>query len=122
MKNEDLLNLTIARIERAKELFYAAIITYKASDYKSANNRAYYAVEKATTSLLILCNSSPKTHHGILSEFNRLYIHENMTCFDANDLIIISNIERIRSASDYDDFYVASQSQTHEMIKASKAL
>ena len=85
MNNEDTLNLAIARIERAKELYHTAMNTYTTGDFKSANNRSYYAIEKAATALLILKGSSPKTHIGILSEFNRLYINIDHSYFSKDD-------------------------------------
>jgi uncharacterized protein (UPF0332 family) len=117
MEEEQLKNLVLARIDRAKELYDEAVILYRQSSYKSSNNRAYYAMEKAINSLLATKESTPKTHSGILKEFCRLFVRLEDTPFDKNDQIAFSEGEHIRGASDYDDFYIARKAETEDMIK-----
>ncbi|MBQ8914384.1 MAG: HEPN domain-containing protein [Lachnospiraceae bacterium] len=114
--DENKKSLAIARIDRAKELYKTAVYNLNIADYKTVNNRTYYSLEKAITSLLVLEGSSPKTHKGIISEFNRLYINDENSTFTREDLNVISEAERIRTASDYDDFYIASKSKTQSLL------
>lgn len=44
--------LAKARIERAKELLEEAKILLESGKYKSANNRAFYSIEKSMKALL----------------------------------------------------------------------
>jgi uncharacterized protein (UPF0332 family) len=117
MEEEQLKNLVLARIDRAKELYDESVVLYRQSSYKSSNNRAYYAMEKAINSLLATKGSAPKTHSGILKEFCRLFVKLEDTPFDKNDQIAFSEGEHIRGASDYDDFYIARKTETEDIIK-----
>ena len=56
------------------------------------------------------------THNGVLQLFNRYYIYEDGKCFTKEDYKTFASIEVIRSASDYDDFYIASKSETEEVL------
>ena len=47
---------------------------------------------------------------------------ENMRDFDRNDMRAIQSMERIRSASDYDDFYVTSKDECEEQVIRAKEL
>lgn len=46
MDEKDFMALALARLDRAKELYREANELVKMDSYKSANNRAFYAIEK----------------------------------------------------------------------------
>lgn len=76
--------------------------------YKSANNRAFYSMEKSVKALLALKEKDSKSHMGLLKMFHNDYVHE--TCvFTNEEYAKFQNAGTIRSASDYDDFYVCSK-------------
>ena len=54
MHNEDLINLSKARISHSKDCLKEAEILLSAGEYKGAANRAYYAVFHAMRAVLIL--------------------------------------------------------------------
>ena len=54
MDETNQINLAKARLDRAKELINDAEMLLEKESYKSANNRAYYAIEKTINSLLSL--------------------------------------------------------------------
>lgn len=117
MDNEYYQELVKVRIGRAKELLQEASELLGKDAYKSANNRAYYAIEKAIKALLALRTTDVGTHNGMLKQFNFLYIHDGDGTFSTDDYKIIAEAEQIRNASDYDDFYLASKTETVELIK-----
>ena len=43
--------------------------------YKSANNRAFYAIEKSVRALLATKKVETVTHNGNLKQFNYLFIY-----------------------------------------------
>ena len=100
------------RLERALELLVEAEVLLNEGHYKSANNRAYYCVEKCLNALLAIRGVQTLTHSGCLKQFNMIYIHGGDGTFTSNDYSVASQMEHIRNASDYDDFYLASKSET----------
>lgn len=109
-------DLVQARLDSSKELYKDACKLFAAGSYKSANNRAYYSLEKAIKALLATEEVDAITHSGVLLQFNRIFIHEKNTVFDISDYHTYANLEIIRSASDYDDFYIASQTETENVL------
>ena len=76
MQNSEFQALAMVRLERAKELMLEAENLLNDEHYKSANNRAYYSIEKSITALLAMDEVMTKTHKGCLLLFNKLYIRE----------------------------------------------
>ncbi len=54
--------LAKVRLSRAKELLEDAKNLLNNGSYKSANNRSFYAIEKAIRALLVLEDVEPQTH------------------------------------------------------------
>ena len=77
MDREYYITLAKVRLERAKELLEEAKDLLAKEAYKSANNRAFYAIEKSVKSLLAMKEIEVTTHNGALKQFNvYLYIME----------------------------------------------
>ncbi|MCD7735836.1 MAG: HEPN domain-containing protein [Lachnospiraceae bacterium] len=112
-------NYTLAEVRlcRAKELLDDARNLLDKQSYKSANNRAFYAIEKAVRALLVLEDTEPQTHNGVLKQFNYLFIFKGTGFFTQNDYQILAKSEQIRNASDYDDFYLASKEESTQQIE-----
>lgn len=85
--------------------------------YKSANNRAFYAIEKSVKALLATEQVEATTHNGGLKQFNFLFIFKGDGTFTSEDYQKIARAEQIRKASDYDDFYVASKEEARQQVE-----
>lgn len=109
-------SLISVRLDRAKELYSEAMELVNMGCYKSANNRAFYSVEKCVKALLATRQIDVETHNGAVSQFNLLFIHSNDTCFTKADYQKIAKADRIRNASDYDDFYIVNKEETKELL------
>lgn len=109
-------SLVSLRFERAKELYFEAKELVNMDCYKSANNRAFYAIEKCIKALLATQQMDVETHNGAVSQFNLLFIHQKNTIFTKFDYQKIAKADRIRNASDYDDFYIVNREETKELI------
>ena len=121
MDENNYTNLAKARIGRAKELLEDAELLLNKGSFASANNRAYYALEKACTALLACEKIQTKSHRGIITQFNQYFISNDSTPFGAEDYKTVARAETVRSKSDYDDFYVANMDETKLLIsKTSK--
>lgn len=66
--------------------------------------------------MLALKAKDAKTHAGVLHLFNAEYVHKN-DYFTHEDYIKFKNSEYIRSASDYDDFYIAVKQDCERQIE-----
>lgn len=118
MDKQDYMNLAKIRMERSHELLEEAKVLLSMNAYKSANNRAFYAMEKGVKALLAMKHTDVKTHNGALVQFNKLFIGSDDAFFNKADYKKIAKAERIRNASDYDDFYLASKEESIEQVKA----
>ena len=122
MDRQYYIALAMVRLTRAEELITEAKNLLETEAYKSANNRAYYAIEKCVKALWAIKETDATTHSGVLKQFNYHYIFQGDGTFTAEDYKMIAGAERIRSASDYDDFYVASKAETVEQVKNAEHL
>ena len=107
MPDTDLLNLSAARLQHAFDCLNEAKILLNAQEYKGTANRAYYAAFHAMRAVLILDGFDSKKHSGIIAKFRELYLKTEL--FDKEISNSISSLFRVRTASDYDDFYVISK-------------
>ena len=117
MDEKDFMALALVRLGRAKELYMEANELVKMDSYKSANNRAFYAIEKCIKALLATRQMDVETHNGAVSQFNLHFIHQRNTIFTKNDYQKIAKADRIRNASDYDDFYIVNKVETRELLE-----
>ena len=65
-------------MERAVELLSEAQDLLMKESYKSANNRAFYSIEKSIKALLAIVGKEVQTHSGGLKQFNFEFI-----CFNS---------------------------------------
>jgi uncharacterized protein (UPF0332 family) len=122
MEDKYYAELAKIRFERSLELVQEAEVLLDKEMFKSANNRAYYAIEKALSALLILHKIETKTHSGVLKMFNLEFVRNGDGTFDAQDYVIATEAEHIRNISDYDDFYIASKEQSVIQVQNAKKL
>lgn len=104
-------------MERAHELLLETEELLEKESFKSANNRAFYAMEKAIKALLATEQIEAATHNGGLKQFNFVFIYRGDGTFTSEDYQKIARCEQIRNASDYDDFYIASKEETRQQIE-----
>lgn len=117
MNKNDYESLVSVRFERAKDLYYESKELVKMDCYKSANNRTFYAIEKCIKALLATRQVDVETHNEAVSQFNLLFIHPKNSVFTKADYQKIAKADRIRNASDYDDFYVVNKQETKELLE-----
>ena len=106
------------RVERAKEDLDAACLLLENSNYRIANNRAYYAIFHAMRAVLAFDNFDSSKHSGVIAEFRRRYIKEGIFSKEMSQMIGSAFI--IRNASDYDDMFVASKGETEQQVRNAK--
>ena len=122
MNAKNMNDLAKLRCERAKELLDEADKLLKEGHYKSANNRAYYAAEKAIKATLATIGKDSESHNGVIKTFNKEFIYNACDSFGHDDLKKLQSLERIRSVSDYDDFYIATKEECENQVKKAKEI
>ena len=117
MDKEQGMILAKLRLDRAKELVTESQELLEKGAYKSANNRAFYAIEKSIKALLATELVEVITHNGALKQFNLIFIYKGNGTFTQEDYQKVARAEQIRNASDYDDFYLASKEETRQLVE-----
>jgi uncharacterized protein (UPF0332 family) len=120
MDRETFLGLAVARMERSEELLEESKELLDNRKYKSANNRAFYSIEKGMKALLAVKEINADSHNGCLSQFNIHYIKPEIANFHRGDYKEIASVERIRNNSDYDDFYIADKDECENVVKVAE--
>lgn len=118
MQPEDIGNSTDLvryRLETAKNDLNSARVLRDIDDYKGANNRAYYAVFHAITAIHGINKKAYKRHKDAIANFNKEYVKTEI--FPRSMGRKIAQLEEIRHASDYDDFFIASKEEVNEAIE-----
>lgn len=107
-------DLCLYRIQTAKDNLNSARILLAAEEYKSANNRSYYAVFQAVNAIHGLNGNAYKRHKDAIGSFNKNYVKTGI--FSREIGRKISEAEEIRHASDYDDFYIANREESERQV------
>ena len=108
------------RVEVAKEDLSEAEIAYNNELYRSANNRAYYAIYHAVSACLALKFMAFKSHGQALAHFNKEFVHEGIFPKDIGRKL--GRAIEVRHASDYDDFYIVSKETTKEQLETAREI
>ena len=111
--NEDLINLSKAR------LFAWSTFVIWQNENKGTVNRAYYAAFHSLRAILILDDFDSKKHSGIIAKFRENYLKTEI--FNKEISEYISSLFRVRTASNYDDFFIVSKEDSvSQLEKAEK--
>jgi len=121
MDNETIEDFARYRLNKAKEtLETAKMIFNEGKDFSSANNRAYYAIFYAIRAVLAIEEIDFKRHKDVLAYFNKEYVNKEK--FPKMIGRKISQAQRIREDSDYDDDYEPSFEKTEQQINTAQEL
>lgn len=121
MDNETIESFVKYRLSKAKETLETAKKIFEdGKDLTSANNRAYYAIFYAVRAVLAIEEVDFKRHKDVLAYFNKEYINKDI--FPKMMGRKISQAQRIREDSDYDDDYEPSMEKTEQQIKTAEEL
>ena len=108
MLPEQAIEISKVRMDHAKACLQDAKLS--GESYRSAANRAYYAIFHAMRAVLALDGVDMKHHSEIISEFRKRYIKTGV--MDASLSGLISELSDVREGSDYNDFFIVSKADT----------
>ena len=112
-------DLVYYRIETAKNDIRVADILLSEKEYRTANNRAYYAIFHAMRAVLALDGEDFKKHSAVIARFTLNYLKPEILPREYSKLI--SNASLIRNRSDYEDFYICSVADTNALFSGAVA-
>ena len=113
-------SLSLHRLEQAKEDLESAKLLYEKEYYKSANNRAYYAIFHSMRAILALEGVDFKRHKDVQAYFNKNYVNAEIFPREMGRKIAIAST--IREDSDYDDEFIANKDKTLNQIQTAEEL
>lgn len=108
------------KIERAVEELDTAELLFENDRLKAANNRAYYSIYYMLTAVLCLEPIAFKRHKDTIAYFNKNYVHAGK--FPNEIGRNIAKAAKVRHASDYDEFYIASKEEAEKQIQTARTL
>lgn len=114
------LNFAKYRLETAKSDLEDAKLLYDNKRYKSANNRAYYAIFHAIRAVLALERVDFKKHKDVQSYFNKNYVHTGKFPSEIGHKIAVAS--KVREDSDYDDEFIVKPETTQIQIETASEL
>ena len=118
MPDNKKIDLSIYRLEKAKETCQTAFENTTNLKYSDANNRAYYSIFHSIRAVLALDGVDFNKHSAVISYFREKYIKTGL--FDKKYSDIIGKANIVRSKSDYEDFYISTKNEAVEQANNAK--
>ncbi len=91
------------RLNKAEEVYAAAVLLYNAGQWNSAVNRLYYACFYAASALLLKRGIGAKTHAGVISKFSESVVRTHE--MSADEYKVYSKLLNWRTKGDYSDMF-----------------
>jgi len=120
MEWQDKINISKARLFKAKDFLNEAEFTLNGKKYSAAANRSYYAAYTAIRALLCLEYEEQIKHSGNISLFRRYYIHGKV--FPVEFSKYVGALFDVRQRSDYDSLYVISKEEVSTQFENAKEI
>lgn len=114
------IDLSIYRMQNAKDTLNAASVCLEQKLYKDTINRCYYAAFYAVKAVLALEEVDFKRHKDAVAYFNKTYVATEI--FSKEIGRKLGRLKQERESSDYDDFYMASASDALEQFETAKMI
>ena len=118
--DKEIKELTMYRLQRAKETLEVARSLCENGNYRDSNNRSYYAAFYAMKAVYAIRGIDFKKHKTLLASFNKEYVATEI--FPRSIGSKISTLSIIREQSDYNDFYVASKNECEQQLQTAEEL
>ena len=109
-------DLCTYRVSQAEETIKSAQLCMEHHLFKDTINRSYYAAFYAVKAVLALADTDFKRHKDVVAYFNKEYVATGI--FSRETGRLLARLQKKREASDYDDFYIASNDEAVEQMEA----
>lgn len=91
------------RIDKAEEVYSAAVLLYNAGQWNSAINRLYYACFYAASALMLKRGVGAKSHAGVIAKFSEHIVRTGEMI--ADEYRVYSKLLNWRTKGDYSDMF-----------------
>lgn len=109
---EDSIALAKYRIEKARDCVNASKSLIDDGFYADSANRSYYAIFHAMNAVFALADKGYKKHSGVITNFGLDYVRTGK--IEAEYGRIANYAFRIRTRTDYEDYYIVSKAEVIE--------
>lgn len=103
------------RLEQASQMIKDARMLFAANSFRSALNRAYYAMFYAASALLATEGLGASRHSGVISLLHREFVKPGR--FPAEIAGCIDAVFALRNESDYEDYYATGSDEAESSIE-----
>ena len=103
------------RLEKAEKNLFAARLLLDNKLLSESINRSYYCIFHAARGLIAYDKFDSKKHSTIIAYFNKNYIKTEK--IEKEYSKILSKAFKIRTDSDYKDFYLVTKEETKEQVE-----
>ena len=111
-------NIINEMISKAEERLESAEILLKSKQYADSISRSYYAVLDAARTLLVLDKVFPKSHAGVIAQFNLHYIKTGI--FPKSFGQLLTRVEKSRTEADYSFEIDFTKDEAQDRLKLAK--
>jgi len=108
-------DLSIHRLNKAKEELSASRLLFDNERFSQSINRSYYSIFHAARALLALENFDSKKHTGIIAFFNKQFVKAGKIGKEYSEILM--DAQDFRNDSDYDDFFIISREETQTQLE-----
>lgn len=115
MIDQQAIDLSEYRLEKAKDLLSQSELLLQNHKYDGSVNRSYYAIFNAMRSVLALVQLDSSRHSGVLSYFDQYFVRTAV--FDKTLSKIAHLAFDSRQDSDYEDFYMPSEKDAQKQFE-----
>ncbi len=113
--DEDRKELSKFRLEKAEKNLKASKLLFKNNLLSESINRSYYCIFHSARALAAYDKFDSRKHSTIIAFFNKNYIKTGK--IEKEYSKIISKAFKVRTDSDYKDFYLVAKDETKEQME-----
>ena len=106
------------RINKAEEVFNAAIVLYNAEQWNSAVNRLYYACFYIASALLLKRGIGAKSHNGVIAKFSEVAVRTGEVSAEAYR--VYSKLLNWRTKGDYSDMFDFAKEDVDDVLQPTR--
>ncbi|MEA1987487.1 MAG: HEPN domain-containing protein [Candidatus Marinimicrobia bacterium] len=110
--------LSLYRLNKAKDLLSQAKLLHENKKYDGSINRSYYAIFNAIRALLALSKIDNSKHSGVLSYFDRYFVKTKILSKKYSKIATLAFDSR--QDYDYEDFYIPTNEESEIQITDSE--
>lgn len=112
--NENMTAYIRYRLEKAQEVYQAALILCEAEQWNSAVNRLYYACFYSASALLLYRHINAKSHSGVIGQFSECIVRPGL--ISKEEFRVYAKLLNWRSKGDYNDLYDFCKEDVEPMV------